>query len=35
MELGHENTRQLIGSTIIATETKFSVIVVNRKTASR
>ena len=29
MELGHENTRQLIGRAMIAPETKFSVFVLN------
>ena len=35
MELGHEDTRQLIGCAIIVPETEFSVIVLNRETASR
>ena len=35
MELGHENTRQLIGSAITSPEARSSVIVLNRETAGR
>ena len=35
MELGHENTCQLIGGAVIGPEIGLSVIVLNRGTASR